>query len=270
MRRGPDLGSELPQEGKNPGTRRNGFLGGGRGTLAAGGVAAAVCGRFTLTTSREVLARSFRLDAVPELAPRWNAAPGQGVATVGLAADGRRELRMRRWGLVPDFVSDPEIGSRLVNARAETAAVRPAFREALRLRRCLVPADGFYEWAGSKTRGGRQPYHIALPDRAPFAIAGLYEDWLGEQGVRFETCVLLTVAANDRVRALHDRMPAILAERDHDAWLDPALRDPGDLAPLLVPFAGDLVLRPVSLRVNRTENDDAECLAPPEQHGFDF
>jgi putative SOS response-associated peptidase YedK len=221
-----------------------------------------VCGRFTLTTSREVLARAFGLDAVPELAPRWNAAPGQDLATVGRAPDGRRELRMRRWGLVPHFARDPRIASRLVNARAETAAVRPAFREALRLRRCVVPADGFYEWAARGPGSGpRQPYYLARPDRAPFAIAGLHERWRDERGGWLETCVLLTVAANARVRPLHDRMPAILAERDLEPWLDPVIRDPRRLAPLLVPFAGELELRPVGLRVNRTENDDAACIA---------
>jgi putative SOS response-associated peptidase YedK len=216
-----------------------------------------------LTTGREALARAFEIDALPELAPRWNVAPGQEVATVWRTPEGRRELRMRRWGLVPAFARDPRIASRLINARAETAAVRPAFREALRLRRCLVPADGFYEWAASASGSGpRQPYRIALPDGAPFAIAGLFERWLGEQGAWLETCVVITVAANERVRALHDRMPAILAERDLEAWLDPALRDPRRIAPLLVPFAGaELELRPVSRRVNRPEHDDAACIA---------
>lgn len=224
-----------------------------------------MCGRFTLTTSRETIARAFGIDAVPELAPRWNAAPGQDVATVGRTPEGRRELRMRRWGLVPGFAHDPRIASRLVNARAETAALRPAFREALRLRRCLVPADGFYEWAASSPRAQRrQPYHIARPDGAPFAIAGLFERWRSQEGATLETCVLLTVAANERVSTLHDRMPAILGERDLEAWLDPAIREPRRLAPLLAPFAGELALRPVSLRVNRTENDDPACIAPPE------
>jgi len=225
-----------------------------------------VCGRFTLTTRREALVEAFAIDEPgPELAPRWNVAPGQDVATVGRTPDGRRELRLRRWGLVPGFAADPRIASRLVNARAETAAVRPAFRDALRLRRCLVPADGFYEWAArGPGRAPRQPYHIARPDGAPFPIAGLYERWRSEQGAWLETCVLLTVPASDRVRPVHDRMPLILAERDLEAWLDPAIRDPRRLAPLLAPFAGDLLLRPVGLRVNRTENDDAGCLAALE------
>jgi putative SOS response-associated peptidase YedK len=220
-----------------------------------------MCGRFTLTARPEVLARSFALEEVPELAPRWNAAPGQDVATIARTLDGRRELRMRRWGLVPHWAHD-----RRINARAETAAVRPAFREALRLRRCVVPADGFYEWAGGRGAGPREPYYVSLPDHAPFAIAGLFERWRGEDGACLETCVLLTVAANERVRALHDRMPAILAGRDLEAWLDPMLRDPRRVTPLLVPFAGAaLELVPVSRRVNRPEHDDPACIAPLQQ-----
>ncbi len=225
-----------------------------------------MCGRFTLTARPEVLARAFALEDAPELAPRWNAAPGQDVATIARTPEGRRELRMRRWGLVPGWARDRRIGSRLINARAETAALRPAFREALRLRRCAVPVDGFYEWAAGGTGSGpRQPYYVALPDRAPFAIAGLFERWRGEDGAWLETCVLLTVAANERVRGLHDRMPAILPERDLEPWLDPMLRDPRRVARLLVPSAGtELELRPVSRRVNRPEHDDPACIAPLE------
>jgi putative SOS response-associated peptidase YedK len=217
-----------------------------------------------LTTPREVLARAFELDDVPDLAPRWNAAPGQDVATVWRPRAGRRELRLRRWGLVPGWAQDRRIGSRLVNARAETAAAKPAFRDALRRRRCLVPADGFYEWgAGAPGSGPRQPYHIALPGRAPFAIAGLFERWRAEDGLWLETCVLLTVPANDRIRGLHDRMPAILAPGDFELWLDPAVQDPGRALPLLAPWAGaQLELRPVSRRVNKPEHDDPECIAP--------
>ena len=218
-----------------------------------------MCGRFTLTTPREVLAGAFELDGAPELAPRFNVAPGQDVATVWRTREGRRELRLRRWGLVPGWAADRRIGSRLVNARAETAAVKPAFREALRWRRCLVPADGFYEWAGGPGAGPRQPYHIALPDRAAFAIAGLFERWRAEDGAWLETCTLLTVAANEAVAAVHDRMPAILGHGDFEPWLDPGLQDPQRL---LVPWAGArLELHPVSRRVNRTEHDDAECIA---------
>jgi putative SOS response-associated peptidase YedK len=222
----------------------------------------AVCGRFTLTTPPSVLARELELEAAPDLAPRFNVAPGQDVATLWRPPSASRALRLRRWGLVPHWARDVRIGSRLVNARAETAAEKPAFREALRLRRCLVPADGFYEWAGAG-RGPRQPYHIAFADRKLFAIAGLFERWRAEAGEWLESCVLLTVAANEQIRPLHDRMPAILPRPDWEAWLDPELRDPARVGALLKPWAGEpFAPRPVSRRVNRTEHDDPECLAP--------
>jgi putative SOS response-associated peptidase YedK len=257
-----------------------------------------VCGRFTLTARPEILARDFELEAVPQLAPRFNVAPGQDVATVWWPRAGGRELQLRRWGLVPGWAREPRIGSRLVNARAESAAERPAFRDALRLRRCLVPADGFYEWAdaepgreaaaqraGSERRaagpggrlladrqlaagrpagsGPRQPYYVGLADRGLFAIAGLFERWRREDGTLLETCVLLTVPANDRIRPLHDRMPAILGRRDWALWLDPQVRDPRRVQALLVPWTGpELELHAVSRRVNQTEHDDPACIAP--------
>ncbi|TFG96590.1 MAG: SOS response-associated peptidase [Myxococcales bacterium] len=223
-----------------------------------------MCGRFTLTTSREVLARAFELDDAPALAPRFNVAPGQDVATVWQTPEGRRELRLRRWGLVPHWARDAKIGSRLINARAETAAEKPAFRAALRQRRCLVAADGFYEWAAAGGAGGaRQPYYLALPEREPFAIAGLFEHWRGEEGALLESCVLLTVAPNDRVRAVHDRMPAILHREDYARWLDPTERDAQRVQALLAPWAGAaLELRAVSRLVNRAGHDDPACIEP--------
>jgi putative SOS response-associated peptidase YedK len=221
-----------------------------------------VCGRFTLTASREVLARAFDLGDVPELEPRFNVAPGQPIPTVWQTPEGRRELRARRWGLVPHWARDARIGSRLVNARAETAAEKPAFRSALRQRRCLVPADGFYEWSGSGP-ADRQPYYLSLPGREPFGIAGLFERWDAEDGSVLESCVLLTVAANERVRPLHDRMPAILRREDHAPWLDPTLRDAHRVQALLLPWAGaELDVRPVSRRVNRPQHDDPACIEP--------
>lgn len=223
-----------------------------------------MCGRFTLTTSREVLARAFDLDETPALAPRFNIAPGQDVATVWQTPEGRRELRPRRWGLVPHWARDAKIGSRLVNARSETAAEKPAFRGALRQRRCLVPADGFYEWSASAPGArDRQPHYLSLPGREPFGIAGLYETWRAEDGSLLESCVLLTVAANDGVRPLHDRMPAILHRDDHARWLDPAQRDAERVRALLVPWAGaPLAVRAVSRRVNRPAHDDPACIEP--------
>jgi putative SOS response-associated peptidase YedK len=223
-----------------------------------------MCGRFTLTTSHEVLARAFDLDDAPALAPRFNVAPGQDVATVWQTPEGRRELRLRRWGLVPHWARDAKIGSRLINARSETAAEKPAFRTALRQRRCLVPADGFYEWgAGGGATGAREPYYLTLPEREPFAIAGLFEHWRCEDGSLLESCVLLTVPPNDRVRPVHDRMPAILRREDHASWLDPTERDARRVQALLAPWAGrELTLRAVSRLVNRAGHDDPACIEP--------
>ena len=222
-----------------------------------------MCGRFTLTTPPSVLARELEVEVPPDLAPRYNAAPGQDVATVWRRAGGPRALRQRRWGLVPLWARDPRIGVRLVNARAETAATRPAFRDALRLRRCLVPADGFYEWAASG-RGPRQPYHIAFADQTVFAIAGLFERWRAEDGSWLESCVLLTVPPNATIQPLHDRMPAILPRSAWAPWLDPEQRDPARALELLVPWVGEpLEARRVGTQVNRPEHDSPDCLAPP-------
>jgi putative SOS response-associated peptidase YedK len=223
-----------------------------------------VCGRFTLTAPPEAVRRAFGLDAAPSLEPRFNVAPGQDVATIEQDAEGRRVLVPRRWGLVPYWAEDPRIGGRLVNARCETAATKPAYRDAFRRRRCLVPADGFYEW-GDAGRGPRQPWYVSRPDGGCFAIAGLFERWKGPGGEWLETCVLLTTDANPEVAAVHDRMPVVLPPADWSLWLDPAERDPARLAPLLRPAPDEeFVLRAVSLRVNRPEHDDPACIAPAE------
>lgn len=222
-----------------------------------------MCGRFTLTTPPEEIARLFDLEAVPALAPRYNIAPTQGVATVQARAAGGREFRQRRWGLVPHWAKDVRIGARLINARSETLAEKPSFREAFRHRRCLVPADGFYEWAGTG-RGPRQPHHIRRPDRGLFAIAGLHERWRDENGDWLETCTLVTVAANARLAPVHHRMPAILSPEQWDSWLDPEVSDAARLLPMLGPCAdSDLEFMPVTLRVNRPQFDDPGCLDPP-------
>ena len=224
-----------------------------------------MCGRFTLTTPPSVLARELEVEVPPELAPRYNAAPGQDITTLWHPAGGPRALRARRWGLVPHWADDPRIGSRLVNARAESAAAKPAFREAVRLRRCLVPADGFYEWAGAAGRGPRLPHHVALASGRVFAIAGLYERWRAGGGDWLESCTLLTVAPNAQIRALHDRMPAILPRDAWEAWLDPAQHDAAQALALLAPWSGEAIrVHRVGLRVNSVDHDDPECLAPPD------
>ena len=226
-----------------------------------------MCGRFTLTSTPEALAERFGLDAPPSCAPRYNIAPGQDVLVIRARSGGSRGADVMRWGLVPAWSDRADAGAPLINARAETAALRPAFRDAFRARRCIVPASGFYEWAD---RGDfRQPYWIAPSDGAPWGIAGLWERWTAPDGAPLESCALLTTAANARVAELHDRMPAILAPDAYAIWLDPA-RAAAALARLLAPLAVDaLLVRQVGPRVNRVENDDPALLdavpEPPRQ-----
>jgi putative SOS response-associated peptidase YedK len=227
-----------------------------------------VCGRFPLPATPASVERAFDLEETPDLAPRFNIAPGQDVATIHQTGEGRRTLVLRRWGLVPAWASDPKIGSRLINARAETAATKPSFRTALRRRRCLVPADGFFEWAAASS-GPRQPYWIAQQDHGCFAIAGLYERWRSEEADAWlETCTLLTTEASPALRGIHHRMPVILAPGDYALWLDPMLQEPERLAEALRPRTERrFELRAVSRRVNRPGHDAADCIAPLSPQG---
>jgi putative SOS response-associated peptidase YedK len=222
---------------------------------------AAVCGRFTLHSPGSQLAEHFDLGEVPELRARYNVAPGQDVAVVRAESPECRVLEMRRWGLVPPWAKDPAIGSRMINARSETAASKPAFARALRRRRCLIPADGFYEWSGSK--GQRVPFHLSLEEGALFGMAGLYETWHGPGGEVVDSCSILTRDADAVVRAIHERMPVLLPPAAYAAWLDPEPLEPDALEALLGrPREDPLHLCAVSTRVNRVEFDDAACLEP--------
>jgi putative SOS response-associated peptidase YedK len=226
-----------------------------------------MCGRFTLTSTPESLAERFGLSDVPRVAPRYNVAPGQDVLAVRVDEAGTRRADALRWGLVPAWADSPAVGARMINARAETAATRPAFRESFRARRCLVPADGFYEW--SPRGASRHPYWIGLPDRAPFAFAGLWERWRERAGGVIETCAILTTEANERLAELHPRMPVILARDAECTWMDPAVACE-ELSALLRPLPDDaLAFHPVGTRVNRVECDDPGLLErvpePPSQ-----
>lgn len=223
-----------------------------------------MCGRITLTSSARELALQFELDPGVQLAhlePRFNVAPSQDVAAVREDHDGHRVLSFERWGLVPHWAKDAAIGNRLINARAETVATKPAFANALRSRRCIVPADGFYEWSGSGAE--RRPYIFRRPDRAMIGLAGLYERWVGEGGEVVDSCTLITTAANETLAAFHDRMPVILAPSDYPHWLDRGAEDPDSVSSLLAPCPADwLESSPVSSRINNPRNDDPECLIP--------
>lgn len=221
-----------------------------------------MCGRFTLTDPDADLAEQFNLPDVPDLQPRYNIAPTQPVAAVRVAAESAaRELALLRWGLIPFWAKDPGIGARMINARSETAAEKPAFRAAFRRRRCLVLADGFYEW--QKENGGKQPFYIRLRDGQPFAFAGLWESWKGEGETVIESCTLLTTQPNDLIHPLHNRMPVILHPRDYALWLDPEMQAAERLKPLLRPYPfEEMVAYPVSRFVNKPQNDDPRCIEP--------
>jgi putative SOS response-associated peptidase YedK len=174
--------------------------------------------------------------------------------------DPQRELVFLRWGLIPGWAKDPTIGNRMINARAETAAEKPAFRAALRRRRCLVAADGFYEWQRSGKQ--KQPYFIRLCDDRPFAFAGLWETWEAPELSSIESCTLLTTAANDLIRPIHDRMPVILAPDAYQPWLDLSVQKPEKVLPLLQPFPSEaMIAYPVGMLVNNPAHDDPQCIA---------
>ncbi len=222
----------------------------------------AMCGRFTLKTPVETLAEVFELPTAPELPPRFNIAPSEAVAAVRVAgAEPLRELALLRWGLVPPWADEPKVGSRMINARAETVATNGAFRSAFRRRRCLVPADGFYEW--QRQEHGKQPFYIHMRDDAPFAFAGLWEVWEGKDGTVLETCTVITTEPNELMQPIHNRMPVILDQADYARWLDPRMNDPESLKAFLRPFPSEkMAAYPVSRLVNSPSNDAPECLAP--------
>lgn len=224
-----------------------------------------MCGRFVLTTPDQGLAVQFNLPEVPDLKPRFNIAPTQPVAAVRAMRDGGdRELVMLHWGLVPFWAKDPAIGSRLINARSETASQKPSFRAAFRKRRCLVVADGFYEW--QKVNGGKQPYLIRLRDAGAFGFAGLWEFWKGADDEVVESCTILTTSPNDLVRDIHTRMPVIVQPGDYELWLDLGVERAEMLNRVLRPYPSDLMVAyPVSRRVNSPKNDDPACIEPLAQ-----
>jgi putative SOS response-associated peptidase YedK len=217
-----------------------------------------MCGRYVLTVPGDLLASAFGLEEVPELAPRYNVAPGQSVPIVRATEGGRRELAFARWGLIPHWAKEAAIGNRLINARADGVADKPSFRDSFRRRRCLIPADGFYEW--QKVGNRKQPWLLRGADGAPLAFAGLWSSWTDPATSRpVETCAIVTTEPNELAATVHDRMPVILLEPARATWLDPRSDRDGLLA-LLVPCpAASMVAYPVSTRVNAPSNDDPGC-----------
>jgi len=226
-----------------------------------------MCGRYAIISAPEEIRRLFRYAEQPNFPPRYNVAPTQPIPLVRIA-EGARHFALMRWGLLPAWVKDPRAFTLLINARAETALEKPAFRNAMKRRRCLIPADGFYEWRREGAR--KQPFFIRRRDRAPFAFAGLWETWSGPGGEEIDTAAILTTQANETLRALHHRMPVILPPEAFDLWLDEAT-DVRAAASLLVPAADDqLELFAVSDAVNKVVNDDPRNIAPVSTETIDM
>jgi len=221
-----------------------------------------MCGRYSLTSPAEAMVALFDAGPLAGFQPRYNVAPSQAMPVVRHAEVGGREWAWLRWGLIPSWAKDPAIGNRMINARSESVADKPAFRAAFRRRRCLVPADGFYEW--QQQGGVKQPWRITLAEGGPFAFAGLWERWSPGAGEAVETYTILTTAANRSLAPIHPRMPVILAPAHYDVWLGAgAPADARLIEPLLAPFPDDrLVAVPVARRVNDPRHDDAGCLEP--------
>ncbi|MDP2410839.1 MAG: SOS response-associated peptidase [Pseudolabrys sp.] len=217
-----------------------------------------MCGRYTLTSSPEALRALFAYAEQPNFPPRYNVAPTQPIPVVRLV-DGERHFALMRWGLLPSWVKDPKGFSLLINARGETASEKPAFRAAMKRRRCLIPADGFYEWQAGGAR--KQPYFIHAKSGAPLAFAGLWETWTGPNGEELDTAAIVTTAANRTLAPLHDRMPVIVAPEAFDLWLNAIEVDVMTAAALIAPAPDDLLEAwPVSTDVNRVANDDAKLV----------
>jgi putative SOS response-associated peptidase YedK len=229
-----------------------------------------MCGRFTSQSSPDRLAEHFgaELAAEEDLGARYNVAPTDDVYVVA-EHGGVRRLGTQRWGLVPFWADDPSVGARMINARSDTVASKPAYRRAFAKRRCIVPADGFYEWKAVPGARRKQPYLVRRRDGAPLALAGLWEVWrdrgAGDDGERLTSCVIVTTDANELLRPVHDRMPVVLEPDVWDVWLDPDNDDLEELQALLVPAPEDLLeLVPVSTRVNDVRNDGPDLVEPVE------
>ena len=227
-----------------------------------------MCGRYSQTQSGDAIAAVFNLETPPEVAPRYNIAPTQSVSAVITTTETPvPQHRWLRWGLIPRWAKDKAIGNRLINARAETVAEKPSFRSAFKQRRCLIVADGFYEWQRLDQGKTKQPYFIHLKASPPFAFAGLWESWQDQSnGEVIDSCTILTTTPNPLMSAIHNRMPVILPPAAYAPWLDPTLADPVALAPLLRPFDAEAMASyPVSPHVNNPRHDDPACLVAIER-----
>ncbi|MUG98690.1 hypothetical protein F7734_42925 [Scytonema sp. UIC 10036] len=220
-----------------------------------------MCGRFTLTQSATALAQSFHVE-ISDLEPKYNISPTQMVSAVLYdQTSDKRKLEQLRWGLIPSWAKDPGMGAKLINARAETVAEKPAFRSAFKRRRCLIVADGFYEW--QQIDGKKQPFYFRLQNGEAFGFAGLWEEWRSPRDQTLSSCTILTTRANELLEPVHDRMPVILHQKDYDLWLAPQVQTPEMLQQLLQPYPSEaMTAYPVSTAVNNPKHDSPDCVQP--------
>jgi putative SOS response-associated peptidase YedK len=219
-----------------------------------------MCGRFSLTGSERALETEFGAAVPAGYRPRYNIAPTQGV--LALLPEGGRHWEILRWGLIPSWAKDPEIGTKLINARAETLFEKPSFRAAVKQRRCLVIADGFYEWR--KTEEGRKiPFYIRLKSQKPFGLAGLWESWKSPGGEMVKTCTIVTTEPNELLKPIHSRMPVMVPKDTEPLWLEARVRSKAELERVLQPYpAAEMELFEVAPLVNSPANDRPECVQP--------
>ena len=218
-----------------------------------------MCSRYFLDADGNIIAYTFRVPVKDRIRKRFNIAPTQEAPVIRAGAGGEREVAMLRWGLVPPWAKDLKVGTNMINARSEGIEAKPSFREAVKQRRCIVPASGFFEWQGEP--GRKQPYAITVPGRPLFAFAGLWERWKPRDGEPVETFTIVTTEANDRIARIHDRMPVILPMDAIDTWLTAPL---DEARALLAPWAGEVDLRAVGRHVSNVNHEGPECLADAE------
>jgi putative SOS response-associated peptidase YedK len=222
-----------------------------------------MCGRYRLSRRKQIIEEHFdSISSDVDWSPRYNIAPTQAVPVIRQhPKEPVRQLSLMRWGLVPHWAKDASNAGSAINARSETAATKPAFRDPLKLRRCLIPADGFYEWA--KTAKSKQPYCFEVREGELFAFAGLWDGWKSADGQWIKTCSILTTTPNAVTSAIHDRMPVILDPDSYDLWLDPGMQNVAAVSELLKPYDGHYMrCYPVGTRINHVANDDEECSRP--------
>ncbi len=220
-----------------------------------------MCGRFTLTISGDEIEKYFQVSQVQDWSPRYNIAPSQEILTIVETSKSQRQLKAMKWGLIPSWAKNGKIGSKLINARGETVAEKPSFRNAFKHRRCLIIADGFYEWQNLSNT--KQPYYIHLKNRQPFAFAGLWEVSNSGQTEEVLSCCIITTEANELMKPLHHRMPVILSRDAYSQWLEHNVSNRDILESFLTPYDSDAMSAyQVSQKVNRPKNDHPDCLEP--------